>query len=177
MAHVWVQGKGEWGIAPLAGTAFALTREAERPVRARKDGPRESDVATLLRRPGRDGKPTWVLLSLGGGLRVNGCPLPAGMRVLRDRDSLHVEGVGHLFFSTESLASIEPYSGPEGLRCARCRQLMVRERPAVQCPACGIWHHQDAEKQLLCWTYAPRCARCDQPTDLDAGYRWTPEEL
>jgi hypothetical protein len=177
MAHMWVRGKDEWGIAPLNGEQFVLTREAAHPIRVRANGPRQSDVGLLVRRPGHDGKESWLLLSLGNGLHVNGSPLPCGMRVLRDRDNLHVEGAGHLFFSTERLARVEPYSGPEGLKCGRCRRPMEPGRPAVLCPNCTLWHHEDPERRRRCWTYTAHCARCPQPTDLDAGYRWTPEEL
>jgi hypothetical protein len=181
MAHVWVRGKGEWLIARLAGDGFALTHDPARPVRTRAaaSGADGQDVAALIRRPGRDGKGSWVLLALHDGLRVNGYPLPVGMRVLRDRDSLHIDGVGHLFFSSEDLAIVEPYSGAAGLRCARCKRLIDQGDPAVHCPNsnCGLWYHQMPEKDLPCWTYAPKCARCPQPTDLSTGYRWTPEEL
>ena len=50
---------------------------------------------------------------------------------------------------------------------------------AVRCPnqRCGAWHHQDAAQSLDCWTYGPTCNLCGRSTQLDAGFRWTPEEL
>ena len=51
------------------------------------------------------------------------------------------------------------------------------KRGLVTCPQCGVWHHQRETDALRCWTYSPHCAMCDQPTDLSAGYRWTPQGL
>jgi len=81
-----------------------------------------------------------------------------------------------MFFSTELLAGVTPYPGSERpILCARCKAEIATASPAVRCPRCGAWHHQSDE--LPCWTYAERCSVCDQPTALDAGFAWTPEEL
>jgi hypothetical protein len=119
-----------------------------------------------------DGQETWVLV---GAAQVNGMPLLTGIRVLRDRDELQVGGL-RAFFSAEALAAVRP-SPAQGERifCPRCKQEIEKLSPAVRCPQCRVWHHQTAE--LPCWTYSERCASCNQPTDLNAGYRWTPEGL
>jgi hypothetical protein len=87
-----------------------------------------------------------------------------------------VEGAGTCFFSTESLAEIAPLANEEApASCARCRQAIEAGSLAVSCPSCKLHYHQSGE--LPCWTYAERCAQCDQPTDLECGLRWSPEVL
>jgi hypothetical protein len=93
-----------------------------------------------------------------------------------DRDEILLHGVGRCYFSTETLARIEPLSEESATGCCpRCKQGMTAGEPAVRCPGCGVWHHQSDE--LPCWTYAERCAICGGSTALDAGFSWTPEEL
>jgi len=122
-------------------------------------------------------KHTWVLLGNSRGLRVNGFPTP-GTRVLRHRDEIRVSQRGAtIFFSTERLASIEALSTMAAVICPRCRQEIRSNTPAVRCPQCGIWHHENEEENLKCWTYAERCAICSQRTDLRAIYQWNPEAL
>jgi len=129
-------------------------------------------VAQLLRRPTPAGD-AWVLVGMPA-VRVNGSPLAAGIRVLRDRDELVVGG-SRVFFSTESLAAIEPFAGDEAVSCPRCGLGIPPRSPAVLCPHCRVYHHQSDE--LPCWTYTEHCATCDQSTALEAGFRWTPEAL
>jgi hypothetical protein len=115
---------------------------------------------------------SWVLT---GAARVNGMPLLTGIHVLRDGDEVEVNGV-RAFFSAEVLAQVRPLlRGDELVFCPRCKQEITTQSAAVQCPQCGVWHHQSDD--LPCWTYSQRCALCDQPTALDAGYRWTPGKL
>ncbi len=99
-----------------------------------------------------------------------------GLHVLRDRDAIQVKSRGAMFYSTERLAAVEPFpSIQETVICPRCRTAIETETPGVKCPGCGTWHHQSED--FPCWTYTERCALCDRQTDLDAGYRWTPEAL
>jgi hypothetical protein len=105
---------------------------------------------------------------------VNSRTLPAGLCVLANRDEIRI-GDEVQFFSTETQAEVVPFPGSvRAVYCARCRQQIEVSLPAVCCPNCGIWHHQSAE--LPCWTYAEKCAFCGQPTTLDSGFTWTPEE-
>jgi hypothetical protein len=156
MAHLWMRDASTqdgWSPSALAGdarvlSAAALVRHAVEP-----EG--------------------WVLIG-PRAVRVNGASLDAGIRVLRDRDEI-VAGAGRIFFSSESLAAIVAFpAGAPPTFCARCKLAIAPGSPAVRCPQCVLWHHQSDE--LPCWTYAERCTMCDQPTALDAGFRWTPEE-
>jgi hypothetical protein len=161
MAHVWLldgdpQGAAapKWSPRPLDGDSLAVP------------------PARLLRADG-DGT-GWVIVG-PAAVAVNGSRLDTGIRVLRDRDELRA-AAGRVFFSTESLAVVVPF--PDTGRktfCPRCKLEIAPGSPAVRCPACGVWHHQSEE--FPCWTYAPRCALCDHPSALDAGYRWVPEDL
>ena len=73
-------------------------------------------------------------------------------------------------------AAVEPLPESAGeVFCARCKKRIPAGAPAVKCPQCGAWHHSSDD--LPCWTYAETCAFCDQPTALDADYRFTPEDL
>ncbi len=182
MAHLWMQdGEGAWGVLSLSGPELDLGRlearvggaSGERPPGG-VPGP-AAPAAHLLRVPGEPAE--WLLLAAPrAGLSINGLPLRVGIRVLVDRDEIRIGSRGTVFFSTESLARSEPLpSSDRPLLCPRCRQAIGPGTQAVRCPQCGLWHHQSAE--LPCWTYAPTCALCPQGTELDAGFRWTPEEL
>ena len=172
MAHLWVETEpGEWGIRELVGQAEALDGNA---------GPGPGDRQHVAHhaglRAGPDGK-TWVLLAPpgNGAVRVNGMPLALGMRVLRERDEIVVNG-RRRYFSGERHAVVVPFPGSDRpVTCPRCRQEVLAGTPAVACPQCDAWHHQSEE--LPCWTYSPTCALGDQPTELGTGYRWTPEGL
>ena len=175
MAHLWVRDAGEqWAVLPLHADAFMLSANPPRPVSSAKD---EVASRVMLLRNAQTGSPSWVLIAgTERTVRVNGVGLSLGMRVVADRDEIHVEGVGAYFFSTESLACIKAFPGAEQkIYCPRCRQEIEKESLAVQCPQCNVWHHQSEE--LPCWSYSELCALCPQRTDLDAGYRWTPEDL
>jgi hypothetical protein len=129
--------------------------------------------ARLLRSAAAE-RESWVLVG-PPAVRVHGSPLAAGIRVLRDRDELRVDG-GRTFFSAESLAAVMPFpGGAKATFCPRCKLEIVPGSPAVRCPQCGVFHHQSDE--FPCWNYAAHCTMCDQPTALDAGFRWVPEEL
>ena len=166
MAHVWFRNPGEvnrgpsvpaeWSRMPLDADALAIHPSVR-----------------LLRRT-TAGREDWLLVGTPA-VRVNGVPLDAGIRVLDDRDELRTDD-DRTFFSTESLAAIAPFPGDERATfCPRCKLEIAPGSPAVRCPHCGVWHHQSDE--LPCWMYAEHCTMCDQPTALDAGFRWTPEEL
>jgi hypothetical protein len=122
-----------------------------------------------------------LLAAEGAPVRVNGLPLLVGVRVLQDRDEIRVGRADSLFFSTESAARVESFSGTgASVMCPRCKQAIAEASEVVRCPGCGVVHHQ--AKDLPCWSgYEAEpfatCAMCDQPAALDSGFRWTPEEL
>ena len=167
MAHLWIEsnhpdnGAPEacgWRVLPLTEGALNL-----------------GDA--LLLRSRHESREVWFVMSATpSGVRLNGVPLAACIRVLRDRDELHIGGWGRVFFSTESLARVEPFPGSERpARCPRSHDLIEIGTDAVRCPNCGVWYHQCPE--FPCWTYAANCALCPQPTALDSGYSFNPEDL
>ena len=170
MAHLWLADGPQWSATPLEGDAFLLGTRGPEPLAAGSGSP-------ALLRSGAVGDDSWLVLTADIDLRVNGTPALLGISALSDRDEIRVPGRAPVFFSTERLACVVPYPGGDGLaRCPRCKQPMEVGTPAVRCPAaaCRIYHHEDPAKGRPCWTYAPECALCPQPTALDAGYRWMP---
>jgi len=170
MPHIWLQDtEGAWAAAPLNGAAMALTGDPARPLLPRGGG---GGPAALLR-AGAAKPEAWVLLVAAArpDVRVNGSPV-AGIRVLADRDEITV-GAARVFYSSELLASVQPFPGERPVTCPRCKEPIVPGTPAVRCPSCSVWHHQTPERP--CWTYSPGCTNCGQPTDLHAGFRWVPE--
>ncbi|MBW2270510.1 MAG: hypothetical protein JRH16_18245 [Deltaproteobacteria bacterium] len=121
-------------------------------------------------------EPSWLLLAgAGSRLQVNGEPRALGAAMLRHRDEIRLDAAPPLYFSTERLASVELYAGDDEPSCPRCAQAISAGQACVACPRCSIRHHQMPERP--CWTYSSCCVLCEQPTELDAGLRWTPEEL
>ena len=177
MPHLWLKNvSDEWAVLPLEADAFALTTNPPRPVpNGRVLDESVSQVVLLCDRRGAEA--SWVLISgREREVRLNGVPLMLGVRVVADRDEIFVAGVGKLYFSTESLARAASFPGAEQtLYCPRCKQAVEQETQAVRCPQCRVWYHHSED--LPCWSYTETCALCPQPTALDAGYRWTPEEL
>jgi hypothetical protein len=164
MAYLWIEDAEGWLAKGLAGDGLnlgALAAEAEH---------------ALLCRSATNGTTNWSLMSAPcATVRVNGEQPPAGLRVLADRDEIRIADGKRFYFTTESLLHIEPFPGAERpVSCGRCRQPIETGAPAVRCPGCGVWYNQSAE--LPCFTYSETCAFCNQPTSLDAGFRWTPEE-
>ena len=165
MAHLWIGDERESDALAASGVEWSAR-------------PLDADVqvapsARLMRATTPDGE-RWVLIG-APSVRVNGIALAAGIAVLRDRDEICTSG-HRIYFSTESLATVAPHPG--GARptfCPRCTLEIVAGSTAVACPQCRIWHHQSDE--LPCWTHTPRCASCNHTTALDAGFRWTPEDL
>ncbi len=169
MPQLWIRESHEWAVLPLTTTPLTL---ASLPVASEGLAPE-----ALLVRGSGEGRADWHLVARpSSGISVNGLPLFAGVRTLLDRDEVRIPGLGVLFFSTERLAGVEPLPAlGYDVSCPRCRQPIAAGAQAVRCPGCEVWHHGSAE--LPCWTYAPTCALCQQPTPLDAGFKWTPEEL
>ncbi|MGH7199095.1 MAG: hypothetical protein ACREJB_00715 [Planctomycetaceae bacterium] len=178
MAHVWQTGPNkDWSIAELSGEAYRLSPDG--PAALSASDRAAEPAALVLRRVGGTGQEWALLAAADAQVRINGTVVALGVRALADRDEIvFADADGRpvrFFFSTEQRAGIEPFPGQETpLVCPRCKLEIAAGNPAVRCPACGAWHHQ-AERE--CWTYAETCCLCHCPTALDAGYRWTPEEL
>lgn len=176
MAILHVQDEaGCWSIVPLEQDAYVLDGGPTPSIRRRAALP--ANGGALLLRTRNGDADTWLLKAAhSGAVAVNSQPLYLGLRVLRDRDEIRMDGAPRFYFSTEQLARVAPL--PEikhAVFCTRCNREIRPGDPSVQCPQCGTWCHQMAE--LNCWTYGQNCPLCDQPTALEAGHRWTPEAL
>jgi len=189
MAHLWVHRAEGWEAQELKGKRFNLAGLSL--PREREEGREESDDAgnaqhvthggpAWLIAAEAGGPPVWALVAArGSNARVNGCPPVAGLRVLSDRDEIRIGAATEVYFSSESLASVVPFpaSGPPErmVRCGRCHQPIGLGDPAVRCPRCALWFHETAK--WPCWTYSAECGGlCGQPTALDAGFSWAPED-
>src|SRR5271169_6705353 len=152
MAHLWMQDvDGQWGALALTGASLDLSVAPPRPI-AEAAAP-----AALLLKCGSGAQESWALAAgAGAAVRVNGALLVTGLGVLSDRDEIRVNGSPPLFFSTETLAAVQPFPGSDRpVFCGRCRRQIKQGDPAVRCPACSIWHEQSA--QYPCWTYHDKC--------------------
>ena len=174
MAVLWSKSTDGWGARRLDGAQFDLAADSVRRAEETAHAAPSPKMARLLRAEA-GGSPAWALIAPAhSAVRVNGSAVAGGLRVLADRDEIRLGGEAR-YFSTETLAEVLPFPGAaRAVYCGRCRQKIEAGTPAVCCPNCGIWYCQTAE--LNCWTYAETCAFCPQPTDLDAGFAWSPEE-
>ena len=177
MAHLWMKNESdEWALLLLEADAYGLA--GRRPVRlTARSGRADASCGVAIRRSGGRAGEAWMLLSRPDAqVAINGRPARLGVAILADRDEIRTPMLGRMFFSTEVSAHVEPFPA-SGARvfCARCKQDIKADAPAVRCPGCLLWHHESED--LPCWTYDRTCAVCPQETALDAGFRWTPEEL
>ena len=118
----------------------------------------------------------WILfVDRGRHLLLNGERIDLGIAPLHHRDELRIDACAPIYFSNERIVAVEPFLLSGSPRCPRCAQSLARGELAVRCPSCSVFHHQLADRP--CWTYSPHCALCDQPSDLAAELRWTPEGL
>jgi hypothetical protein len=189
MPQVWLQvteGEG-WAIVPLTGTAYGMSERELSAIRGSVCDPDEPGPPAVLVRRDNGSLERWFLLARKGArVQVNGAPLVLGARLLCDRDEIVVHRNGsaaalHCYFSTERRAEIVafPDEDVDEVRCPRCKDRIRKGQLTVRCPNpdCGVLHHEDETSGLRCWTYAATCALCSHATALDAGYKWTPEEL
>jgi hypothetical protein len=168
MSHLWYTRDGEW---------IAESLSAERAL-----GEWTGDDASLVRIAPQPGGPAcYALLAPAPSVRVNGEPLPTGIRVLRDRDEILCRTGQRLWFSTERVAEITRFrgSGDAGVeadeaRCPRCRDYIEQGTEAVACPNCGVFYHFAADRH--CYDYHAECVICRGPTrDLsEQTLAWTP---
>jgi hypothetical protein len=179
MAVIWQESPlNAWEATPLKDRRYNLAPgglAAASPTA----GTRPQTAAVQLLRGTAGGQP-WVLLAAkGSGVRVNGQSLDIGLRVLRNCDEIFlIRAHRRFFFSNEGLPRVERF--PRDLRaasCPRCHHVIQPGSLAVRCPneECGVWHHQSAD--CPCWTEGQRCAMCETPTELRAGFRWSPQDL
>lgn len=118
----------------------------------------------------------WALIvAVNTAVRHNGLPVSAGLRVLAHQDAVQIADREPLYFATDDVPRVQLHTGPESIRCPRCHSEVREGESIVRCPSCGIAHHE--QEQRNCWTYASACSGCSQPTVVDAGLEWTPEEL
>jgi hypothetical protein len=125
-----------------------------------------------------DGAKAWALLTGPGyDARLNGRAIPAGLAVLSDRDEI-IAGDERFYFSAESLACVEPFPGAaRPVYCGRCKLPIEVGSPAVSCPSCSVWYHEQPGPQgSRCYTYAEQCNFCSSESRLDAELRWMPGE-
>ncbi len=181
MAHLWIHDDSGWNasrlIAPLfdLGSLRALT-ETNATIDDYQPACATSAGFARLVQVDAAGVGIWALVaSPSFPVRLNGRVPAAGLRVLVDQDEIRVGGSARYFFSTETLASVEPFPGAErAVFCGRCRQQIGTGASAVRCPGCGVWY--DESQETPCWSYSPNCAFCETRTALDSGFKWTPEE-
>jgi len=176
MPHLWVKNdEDRWAVLPLEADGFELSTNRPRPLP--KLPANDSALKAVLLRHTRDEETSWVLIAgREREVRLNGVHLALGVQCVADRDEITVPGAGTFYFSTESLARVESFpDANQALYCPRCKQSLEPGKSGVNCPQCRTWYHQTED--LPCWSYAETCALCPQVTDLNAGFRWTPEEL
>ena len=181
MAHgLWMRCDEEWGVLPMTESEVSLAAAAaSRPAAA--DMRIEGGPAMLVKTRLGDND-AWILLAGPAPVWVNGRRVYAGVRVLDDWDELRINNE-RIYYSTEELPRVEPFvAGEMPTNCARCKQEINHGDPSVRCPACGVVYHQiesdlKDESDLNCFTYRGACQCCKGPTQLDAGYVRTPEDI
>jgi hypothetical protein len=180
MAHFWIpkliDARSCWGALPLGGSAYEFidvdpfVRRVELPAAT-------AGGEMLLRANGDAATAQWLLVDPPGDkLWVNGREVLLGAHLLADRDEMRFPNGRRLFFCTERLPRVIPFPGAaHEIFCSRCRNPIVKDSLAVECPGCASWSHQTGD--LPCWNYpgTNHCALCDQSNDPDAGFRWAPE--
>ncbi|MBN2491659.1 MAG: hypothetical protein JXQ29_12490 [Planctomycetes bacterium] len=186
MAHLWMEREaGEWAVAMLDSEAHVLDPNCDaRLVRADErvadpvSGAPLPPAGVLLVRRAPDDEKCWALFcAFDDDVRVNGLPV-AGVKALADRDEIRLPAGMRCYFSAERPARVEPLpAGDRVIHCGRCKAPIAPGSPALRCPECGVWHHQNEAIGRPCWTYGAVCGACPCPTAGAADYRWTPDGL
>jgi len=175
MAHLWMQDDStdEWVVLPLDREVYRLAVDNGHPLLAGDSSELQQGAVVAAERCGRGAM--WLVLSGDHNqVQLNGAPLATDSARSKTR---RAGGCGRcrFFFSTNASRKssrsgfgrgslLSALQGPD--RCRHTRGSL---------PQCGVWHHM--LQDCPCWSYAPHCTLCDQRTDLDSGYRWTPEEV
>ena len=187
MAHIWVHQKSSsvdnsssttrtWfpiRLNPDEGLVFTKTGIISS---HHRQNYKDEELGSIMHSRNGD-QDYWVLLSSSKDLYVNCDPLTLfKICVLKDRDEIRHTGYWRVYINFEEFAVIEPFPGSQNeLFCPRCKQNISAKDPAVRCPNCKTWYHQSIAEELECWTYSEKCSLCDQKTDLNGTFRWTPE--
>lgn len=183
MSHLWIPAEnGPWTALVLDGGLWDLDADPpallSHPVQP-AGVPTRSVEAGQVRVAASDGSANGLRLLVGPGRRawVNGSRVDLGTQLLEDRDLIRVDTGRSYFVSTERRMERRPFPGAAGSTdCPRCTEVIDPGSMAVRCPNCGVWHHQNGERD--CWTYTPLCSQCDQSTELEgAGFRWVPSAI
>ncbi len=180
MAQLWFKPK-DAGLTmlPLSGAPVSLSVIPPQPSTHQPLGLSGSQVL-LENVPHPDtNDDRWLLFfNEAAAIWVDGVPQKLGIYHLSDNQEILIKGAGVVVLTTEKPPhkSHLPESATDVI-CPRCKTEITPGSDAVQCPACGIWHHEHPD--LPCWTYehSTHCALCSQVTDLDAGLQRIPEGL
>jgi hypothetical protein len=170
---------GTWKTMALVEGGYCMGASAGADEAMLVAAPPEQPWPALVRRESGKGREQWLCVASPDAAmpRVNGDPV-VGFRILAHRDVVEFGGAWkgqRIVFSAEKKARVETHLGNEKPLCPRCKMAVGAGEAVVRCPGCGTVHHQRDDRQ--CWTYGARCAVCAQPTALDAGLMWSPEEL
>jgi hypothetical protein len=169
MANLWVYREQQWTTVPLDRDQIELP--ADQLVGA---APGAHATAAVLAHTAGDDESQWALIvGRGPRVRVNGDRVMLGIRSLRDRDAIQIDGGERIFFSTQSAPVVAAYGGKIAVPCPRCSSEIQPGDLSVQCPRCRAYFHHTGE--LQCWLYTDRCI-CDQPTALNDENCWRPDE-
>lgn len=177
MASFWIQtttNKDSWAKSVMQGEIVELTGAPPEPT-AVAAGTALRSTVPVVRRCLVSGTESWILIVPAGmSIYVNGNAVKTHARLLRDRDAIWWCGISTLYFSTEREVWPELFPGHDlPVYCPRCKQELAKNQLAVECPACGLFHHEDPTAKLECWSYTDVCAGCDRQTGLDA-VSWSP---
>jgi hypothetical protein len=167
MSSLWYHEteSGAWQAIEIAAGVTDLASPLGLPLRLAKLGVDGglAEVALFVR-----GRPT---------ARINGRRVMGGIRILRHRDELLVDGAT-LFYSDESLPLAQTFALHDGAtrpRCPVCRRNIEDNETTVRCPRCSrVFHQLEGAEAKLCWTYRPFCL-CMHPTDMNPDALWRPE--
>lgn len=178
MAVVWSESESSpsvWEHLPLAGNVYALRGSPPMPV-AVPSGQPQSLSEPQVRRCTLSGQEAWILLVPPAmSIFINGNAIKTHVRLLHDRDALWWQGISPFYFSMESPLRAAPFKG-EGdvIYCARCKRPLEAGQQVVRC-SCGIYHHEDVDAKIECWSYSEQCAACERSTRVDALFAWSPD--
>lgn len=180
MAQLWFKPtNSNLTMLPLSGQPVCVSVFPPRPAPPRPGTPDPADVILENLRDPRTNEDRWLLFAgAAASVWIDGMPQGLGIYHLADGQEILVKGAGVVVLSTERLPrrDVLPDSGTE-VFCPRCKSEIEPGTEAVQCPACGFWHHE--RDDLPCWTYehSTHCAMCAQATALDGAFTRLPEGL
>ena len=175
MAYLWFRDDDcQWSVLSLATQSLDI--ESSPPKTFTTEGSNSAKEGCTIVAPtdgdGQEG--SWaVVWGRSKKIKVNGLRMATGIRALSHGDEIKVGDNVPIYFSTEVLARIETFEGSEEpLVCPRCKQVIEPGSAVVRCPGCSVLHHEAGD--LNCWSFAPKCSMCDNPTGIDEGFQWVP---